>query len=307
MAGPADAAGVPGPARGSAATGKRWLGPAWIAFLVLALVVVLGLTGLGVWQLQRMGWKRALIAAVEQRAHLDPVAAPGPDTWAEVAAHPDDFIYRRVALRGHWLVDQDSFVQATTDLGAGYWLLSPLSRDDGSLVLVNRGFVSRREAVPLPVQAKGQSGEVAIVGLLRQSEPTGSFPRRNDPAADRWYNRSLGQIAERRGLGTVAPFFVDAQAIDGAGVVPAGAEPVVGLTMIQFRDHHLGYALTWFTLALMTVAAVLRVLRWHLRDVGGAGAAPADATDTAGATNATHATDATNRTAAATPPGTDRG
>lgn len=273
---PEDAQGAPGQAdagrrattrlaTGRLATGR--LTPAWIAFLVLALAVVLGLTSLGIWQLQRMGWKQGLIAAVGERIHLAPVPAPPPQDWAEVAARPDDFIYRRVTLRGHWLPAQDSFVQATTDQGAGYWLLTPLQRDDGAIVLINRGFVSRREAPPPGDDASGAAAartpDVTVIGLLRQSEPEGRFPRRNDPAADRWYNRSVEQIAERRGLGGVAPYFVDAQQIDGNGAVAPGAEPITGLTVIEFRDHHLGYALTWFTLALMTVAAVLRVLRWH--------------------------------------------
>ena len=65
----------------------------------------------------------------------------------------------------------------------------------------------------------------------------------------------------RRG---VAPFFIDAQKEPGAAV----QQPVGGLTVIQFRNHHLGYALTWFALAALVVVAAWIVLREERRRGG---------------------------------------
>ena len=48
---------------------------------------------------QRLGWKRARMAATAERVHLAPVPAPAADQWATVVAHPDET--RRELVRGH--------------------------------------------------------------------------------------------------------------------------------------------------------------------------------------------------------------
>lgn len=231
--------------------------------VALLVGVAAGFLALGQWQLERRAWKLALIAIVEDRIHREPVAAPGPDRWADVDTADDG--YRPVRLEGRWLAGRDTFVQATTGLGSGFWLLTPLEARDGSRTLVNRGFVSRRVA-PAPAEA-----DVVVTGLLRISEPGGGFPRRNDPQADRWYSRDVAAIASRRGIDRVAPYFVDVQAPPTTAprdVPDPAVAPVPGLTVVAFRNAHLVYALTWFGLAAMTVAAI----GWLLVDAFRSGA-----------------------------------
>ena len=137
-----------------------------------------------------------------------------------------------------------------TDLGGGYWVLAPLDTPGGT-ILVNRGFVplGDRAAIRTP------TGEASVTGLLRVTEPDGAFLRDNDPAADRWYSRDVAAIAAARELADVAPYFVDADA-SGEGGLPVG-----GLTVVAFHNNHLVYALTWFTLAAMMLAAAIYVNR----------------------------------------------
>ena len=221
------------------------------AFLLLAFAVFAGFIALGTWQLQRRVWKLDLIARVEQRIHAPAVAAPGPAQWPAMNVASDE--YRRVEARGVFLAGQDTLVQASTDLGSGFWVLTPMRLNDGGLVLVNRGFVaSMTSAAPVP------AGPAAIDGLLRMSQPGGGFLRHNDAAANRWYSRDVQAIAAARGLDGVAPYFIDADAAPGNR---PQAEPVGGLTVISFPNNHLVYALTWFALALMTAAAAWRGVR----------------------------------------------
>ena len=204
------------------------------------LLAIAGFTGLGVWQLQRRTWKLDLIAQVEARLAAAPVDAPGPAAWPLLSSSD---AYTRVQASGRFLHDRETAVLAVTDLGSGYWILTPLETRDFTL-LVNRGFVppERRDPASRP---EGQvPGEVAVAGLLRPTEPGGGFLRANDPAADRWYSRDVDAIAAARGLGWVAPYFVDADAAPNPGGLPLG-----GLTAVHFRNPHLGYALTWFALA----------------------------------------------------------
>ncbi|TPE48938.1 SURF1 family protein [Amaricoccus solimangrovi] len=220
-----------------------------LAWLAVALAVT-GFVALGVWQLERRAWKHALIARVDARVAAAPAAPPGPGDWAGVSAGRDG--YAHVRLTGHFLHDREVTVQAVTELGAGYWVLTPLDAGDFT-VLVNRGFVPMDRRDPARRAAGQVAGEVTVTGLLRITEPGGAFLRANNPAAGRWYSRDVAAIAATEGLeGPVAPYFIDADAAPNPGGLPVG-----GLTVIRFRDSHLSYALTWFALAGGLAGAVI--------------------------------------------------
>ena len=222
-------------------------------------LVVLLLLALGTWQVHRLSWKLDLIASVDARVRAAPVAPPGPAAWPEVSAEADQ--YRHVALRGTFENDRESFVQAVTDAGAGFWVLTPLRADAGFTVLVNRGFVPGDRRDPQTRAAGQVAGDTAVTGLLRVSEPGGAFLRHNDPADDRWYSRDVAAIAAKRGLvGPVAPYFIDADATPNPGGLPVG-----GLTVIAFPNNHLVYAITWYALAVMLAGALAWVVREERR------------------------------------------
>ncbi len=224
-------------------------------------MVFLALVGLGTWQVERRAWKLDLIARVDARVHAAPVAAPGPVDWARIG--PDD-AYRHVRLSGTFLHARETLVQAVTEAGAGFWVLTPLSRADGTLVLVDRGFVPGDRKDPATRRDGQIAGETAVTGLLRLTEPGGAFLRANAPKDGRWYSRDVAAIAAAQGLSNVAPYFVDA---DAAPENPGGL-PIGGLTVIAFPNNHLVYAITWFGMALMLAGAVgygLRGQRWHGR------------------------------------------
>ena len=264
--------------------------------LCLALLLFAGFMSLGTWQIRRMIWKHALIARVTERVHAPPVDAPGRAAWPNVLASSDE--YRHVRLHGKFLDGRATRVQAVTELGGGFWLLTPLQRDDGSIVLVNRGFVDAEAAAP---PASDVPRPADVTGLLRITEPGGGFLRHNDAAADRWFSRDVAAIGARRDLpvlGPVAPYFVDADA-DAEAEADADTEagikgkpgasgqaaparpdkaasndtvPVGGLTVVAFSDNHLVYALTWYALGLM----VAGVSAWLLRSRGWRDPVPAD-------------------------------
>jgi surfeit locus 1 family protein len=223
-----------------------------LALGAAALAVFAVLIGLGVWQVHRLAWKRDLIARVDARVRAPPAPAPEPAAWPAVTTEADE--YRHVRVTGTLLNDRETLVQALTALGPGYWVLTPLRTAVGSVYLINRGFVPPERRSPTSRHGGETAGETTVTGLLRISEPGGGFLRSNDPAADRWYSRDVPAIAATRGLGGVAPFFIDAD----ASPLPGGY-PVGGLTVISFPNNHLVYALTWFGLAGMLAAAVVYV------------------------------------------------
>ena len=222
---------------------------AWLA--IAALLGIAGLLALGVWQIERLSWKLALIDRVEQRIHAVSEPMPPMASWPLINASHDE--YRRVTVTGRFMHDRETLVKAVTDEGAGFWVLTPLETADGTMVLINRGFVPPERREKAARQAGNPAAPVAITGLLRLTEPKGGFLRANDPAGNRWYSRDVEAIAAARGLPRVAPFFIDADATPNPGGYPQG-----GLTVVTFHNNHLIYALTWFGLALMLAAALLR-------------------------------------------------
>jgi len=238
---------------------RRW------RFIVLGLCGLFAFSGfvaLGNWQLQRRVWKLDLIQRVDERVHAVAEAAPERSLWPLVSRESDE--YRHVFVEGEYLPDSDTLVTAATELGSGYWVLTPLRLEDGSTVMVNRGFIGQGS-----VPAAPPVEPVKVEGLLRITEPDGSVLQSNVPAAGRWYSRDVAAIAAARGLEDTAPYFIDAAAgqpgSPGAGQDAAQHGPVGGLTVIRFHNSHLVYAITWFGLAAMVVGAAVIVAREERR------------------------------------------
>ncbi|QOZ50449.1 SURF1 family protein [Bradyrhizobium sp. CCBAU 53338] len=227
----------------------------WLTVLSLTAFVVL--IALGVWQVERRAWKLALIDRVEQRVHAPAQPIPAPASWAAVSAASDE--YRHVSVSGRFLHDRETLVQAVTEEGPGYWVLTPLLRVDGTQVLINRGFVPSERRDPSTRKDGNPAGQVEVTGLLRITEPKGGFLRDNVPQHNRWYSRDVAAIAAARDLQKVAPFFIDADA--GSQV---GNGPIGGLTVIRFPNNHLIYALTWFALAFLLAGRLFVTFRGGL-------------------------------------------
>jgi surfeit locus 1 family protein len=259
--------------------GRRRPAAARVVAMVFAALAFAGFVALGNWQVERRAWKLDLIARVEARVHAPAAPPPARSQWPQVNAANDE--YRHVRIAGTFLHDKETLVQASTRLGAGFWVLTPLATADG-VVLVNRGFVPPEARARTARAASEPRGETRVTGLLRITEPGGGFLRSNDPATDRWFSRDVQAIAAARGLSDVAPYFVDAAAAEAAPGA-AASWPAGGLTVVAFPNSHLVYAITWYGLALMVAGAAWFVWRDDRRRSRGLPAANGE--------NAAHAAD----------------
>jgi len=231
----------------------RLVGPA-----ILTLAAVSIFLGLGFWQLRRLAWKEALIAAIETRADAPAQPLPGISDWPNL--RPDDYDYRHVTARGFFENDKETLLFRPSG-GAGlpepgYHVLTPLRLNTGGYVIVNRGYVPP-ERKDKQIRVAGLlSGEAIVTGLLRQPETRNLFTPPDDPAAALYFTRDPVAIGKRFALAPLAPFTIDADDEPIPGGWPRG-----GTTIRQFPNNHLSYALTWFGLALMLLAAVT-IVAW---------------------------------------------
>lgn len=242
---------------------------------VLTLVGIaffIGFFSLGTWQVQRRAWKMDLIERVEQRVHSQPVALPQPAQWPQVDA--SGYEYLPVQAQGQWLYDKTVLAQALTEVGSGFWVMTPLQTTDGFAVLVNRGFVpseQRRLWSPGGLEfqrelagAATNPQDVTLTGLLRISEPSGGFLRSNAPEEGRWHSRDVAAMTAAMALPEAAPYFVDA-GLPGQVQAQVAGEPKGGLTVIRFHNSHVVYALTWYGLAAMVLFAAWMLVRHERR------------------------------------------
>ena len=212
--------------------------PAIWTILVGALLVALG-----VWQLERLARKQAILARIDARVKAAPVSVPGPMTWATL--DPREYEYRRVTLRGTFDNSKETPVFRSSETGPGYLVMTPLHLDGGGTVLVNRGFVPDRLKAPDARLAGQLDGDVGLTGLMRGPESRNAFTPVDDPVKDIFFTRDPVLIAAHDGLRDAAPFTVDADSTANVGGWPRG-----GATETAIPNNHFSYAMTWFGLAL---------------------------------------------------------
>ena len=219
--------------------GRSRFAPRWLPTLVTIVAVML-FTALGVWQLGRAEQKRALASDF---------AAAGPAIdWRQLPA--DAPRYQRVSLRGYYDPDHQFLLDNRShDSVAGVEVLTPLVLDDGSAVIVNRGWLpfgaTRQDLPAVPVDGDkrtvvGRIDELPRPGIWLKAPAATGWPRLVQYPRTEELEVALGRkLAPRQVL--LDPAVPD-------GYVRAWAVP--GTT----ADRHLGYAVQWFAFAALAGA-----------------------------------------------------
>jgi surfeit locus 1 family protein len=206
------------------------------------------LVGLGIWQIERLHWKEALIASVE--SGMKAPAAPLADVIAKDGLGNAE--WHHVSVTGRFLHDKELYLFAQGPMGTpGVQVVTPLVQSSGETILVNRGFVP--EALRSPeARVQGQvEGETALTGVLRLSQEPGLFTPAANPTTRLWFVKNVPEMAKAMGVST-PPYIVEADATPNPGGWPLG-----GQTVVDFPNSHLQYAITWFGLALALIGVYL--------------------------------------------------
>lgn len=217
---------------------RRWLG-----YLSLTVIFALVCSFLGVWQFARRAEARAEITRVEANFDRDP--APIDDVLAGLDVYDESQKWMPVLLRGEYLADEQLLVRNRPLAGnPGFEILTPLLLDDGTVFVVNRGWLpvgneqDAPDAVPEP-----PDGPLTVVARLTAGEPV--FADRTAPE---------GQIATIA-LGEIGAS-IDLPTYTGAYGLLSTEEPSASTGALESRPQpdegpHLSYALQWFLFALL--------------------------------------------------------
>lgn len=213
-----------------------------IPALLLGIAGCAVLIWLGVWQVQRLGWKTDIIDRIETRLAADPVSIPAePD--------PERDQYLRVLVSGEIEPGEAHVYTSVPERGVGYRVIVPLLLDDGRRILLDRGFVPIAEK-----DAARLAGPIRVRGSLLWPDETDGFTDPPDLEKNIWFARDVARMCAV--LDTV-PVMLVTEASDDA------AAPLALPVTVNIPNDHLGYAITWFGLAVgwagMTVYWLWRI------------------------------------------------
>ena len=220
----------------------------WIPTVLTAAAIVV-LVGLGVWQVQRLKWKEGLIAAAD-------AAAAKPPAPLDQVLREGDLEFRKALIVCPGLASAPFVeLQSIHDGQAGVRLISacrPVGQDFA--LLIDRGFVG--DGVTARPRVIQTTLPLVLIGEFRTfPKPGGLTPA---PANNRFYARDAAAMAQAlRVAGPVRPeavFALTATNPEFPALRPS-APPAA------FSNNHLGYALTWFGLAIALAGFYVALLR----------------------------------------------
>jgi len=217
---------------------RRMLWPA-----LAGLPVLIILLGLGTWQAQRLAWKTDLLARITAAEAAPPAPFSDPPMpYAKLEA-VGRFDHTREALLGVEI--------RANRMGAR--LVVPFLRESGPPLLVDRGWIPLDgvEGLSRP------EGPQRILGYVRFGEPAGRFAAQDDVAGRRFFHFDPVAIGAALGVPGTPPYAL-------VMLGPPGSLPEPSQTLPKPRNNHLGYAITWYGLALSLIG-VFVAFAWRNR------------------------------------------
>jgi surfeit locus 1 family protein len=220
----------------------------------ILLTSVIGLAiliSLGIWQVQRLHWKQGLIAQIDYRLSEKPLEL---EQILKVWSGKVDVEFLKVKATGAF--DKSQTLKLFISQSGGGWMqIQPFNLNSGESILVARGITNDETTVVPP-----PSGTVTIEGYLSEHEglqPT--YVPDNQPAANRWYWWDVSELYKTIGTKPypILHLLTGTPGTEGLAVEPPKA---------NLRNNHLGYAITWFGLAIVLIVMTALFVRARMKD-----------------------------------------
>lgn len=213
----------------------------WL-MLILTILSFSLFARLGFWQIQRADEKKKMIVAQKTQELQKPLP------WTKNQKLP--LQYERIILTGNYLPQIFLLDNQHHQHQFGYDVVSPFELSDGSIVLIDRGWVPGEMTRRIFPNIKVPNGLVKLQGAAY-------FPSKNQwvlgPELERKGNKIVilerldAQLVSQVLQKVVSPFIIRLDKQDSNGFVREWA------TVSMPPQRHLGYALQWFLMALVVL------------------------------------------------------
>ena len=232
----------------------------WAGYLALTILFAAVCSGLGLWQLARRADALTEMGKVEATYAADPVpladALPGLESFSESQK------WLPVVMTGTYLADDELIVRnRPLQINPGFEVLTPLLLADGSVFIVNRGWLPTGQTADAPASVPAApSGVVTVVARLKAGEPVlaGRSATGNQIATI-----NLDDVAGRLGL----PTYTGAYGLMATEDPAPDERPVAVTRPVKDEGPHLSYAFQWFVFALMGFVGLGWAIRQEYRTV----------------------------------------
>ncbi|GGA56683.1 hypothetical protein GCM10011490_03160 [Pseudoclavibacter endophyticus] len=227
----------------------------WFGYLGFVIVFAIACGFLSHWQFDRRDERVAANQHIEQNYDAAPVsldtALPRLDAW------DDGETWQPVVLHGRYLPDEQVLARARPMDGMpGFEILVPFETTDGTIFIVNRGWLQTGNEQDLPDEIpQAPSAEMTVVARLQPGEP--QVPGRTAPE---------GQIATIH-LPTFADRLGEDRVYTGAYGLLAAEEPPAPAGKLPTKPaldegNHLSYAFQWIIFAVIAAIGLV----WGVRN-----------------------------------------
>ena len=221
---------------------RRYLFP-----LLLGLGGIAILLSLGIWQVRRLQWKETLLATINGRLSAAPV-----DLATLATPDPVKDRYQAVITTGTTAGQGLMVLSGRKDGGAGYEVIDALTTTTGRRVLIDMGFVPDADRARLrPART------LTVTGNLDWPAEVDSYTPAPDLTANVWFARDVSVMAEKLQTEPVLVVLRTSEP-DDPSILPTPVDTS------GIPNDHLGYAITWFSLAAAW-AGMTAYLLWRIR------------------------------------------
>lgn len=233
------------------------LRPGWLALtLVVLLFAIACYSLLAPWQFRRHAERKATNEAVQSSFSAAPVPLDG--------RLPE---WRMVRITGSYVAEAEAVVRLRTVQGAAaFEVLTPFRLTDGSVVLVDRGFVRPAQGVQVPDYPAAPGGRLDLVARVRSDE---SDPQHREAFTDHGHRHVYAIDSQTVGRATGLSIRPGYLLLEGGS--PGVLEP---LPLPQLdAGPYFSYALQWIAFGTMALLA-WAYFSWREIRPGGALATP---------------------------------
>jgi surfeit locus 1 family protein len=223
-----------------------------LIFTVFAFII---LVAMGTWQVQRLYWKKELMAIIDSRMAQEPMAL------AEYE-NPNVDEYRLITLTGTYDHKNEMQIIGRPFNGKpGIHIITPMLTDKGP-ILINRGWSKYDQPYSRP------EGVQTVTGVIRKSQKRNFLSRHmtmdNKPADNLWFYAELAQMyphIQAPNPGFYIELVTDEKPIKTVLERESYSYPYALPREIKLYNEHLAYAITWYSLSIALL--LIYYFRFH--------------------------------------------
>lgn len=236
----------------------------WAGYLALTMLFAAVCTGLGFWQLARRDEALTELAKIDANFDSSPVSLT--DALPSLDAFSESQKWLPVTMTGTYLLEDELLVRnRPLNVTPGFEVLTPLRLNDGTVFVVDRGWLptGERQDAPDLVPAPPM-GQVSVVVRLKAGEPT---LNNRTASGNQIATVNLTDVAGRLDMPTYTGAY---GLLDSENPAPLEKRPTSVVKPIRDEGPHLSYAFQWYVFGLMAFVGLGWALREEYRSVNAA-------------------------------------